>query len=94
LRTKRVKLLIFLVMVMSEVKVTRGSQITLTQEVREKIGVKEGDTVVLNVLDDQIMVSKKDPEAFETEGFLPEDFEESLGEMREDSSDRLERINE
>ena len=79
---------------MSEVKVTRGSQITLTQEVREKIGVKEGDTVTLNVLDGQIMVSKKDPKAFETEDFLPEDFEESLGVMRDDSSDRLERINE
>lgn len=79
---------------MSEVKVTRGSQITLTQEVREKIGVKEGDKVVLNVVDGQIMVTKKDPEAFETEGFLPEDFEKSLEEMRKDSSDRLERIDE
>jgi AbrB family looped-hinge helix DNA binding protein len=81
-------------MLMAEVKVTRGSQITLTQEVREKIDVEEGDKVVLNVLDGQIMVSKKDPEAFETEGFLPEDFEQSLREMRRDSRDRLERSNE
>jgi len=79
---------------MSEVKVTRGSQITLTQEVREKIGVKEGDRVTLNVVDGQIMVTKKDPEVFETEGFLPEEFESSLKEMRRDSSDRLERIDE
>ena len=79
-------------MVMSEVKVTRGSQITLTQDVREKICVKEGDTVVLNIVDGQIMVSKKNPEAFETEGFLPEDFEESLDSMRKDSSNRLERL--
>lgn len=79
---------------MSEVKVTRGSQITLTQEVREKIGVKEGDKVVLNVVDSQIMVTKKDPEAFETEGFLPGDFDRSLKKIRQDSSDRLERIDE
>ena len=92
--TKKVKLLNFLVIVMSEVKVTRGSQITLTQEVREKIGVKEGDRVTLNVVDGQIMVTKKDPEVFETEGFLPEEFESSLKEMRRDSSDRLERIDE
>lgn len=92
--TKKVKLLNFLVIVMSEVKVTRGSQITLTREVREKIGVKEGDRVILNVVDGQIMVTKKDPEVFETEGFLPEEFESSLKEMRRDSSDRLERIDE
>ncbi len=79
---------------MSEVKVTRGSQITLTREVREKIGVKEGDRVILNVVDGLIMVTKKDPEVFETEGFLPEEFESSLKEMRRDSSDRLERIDE
>jgi AbrB family looped-hinge helix DNA binding protein len=75
---------------MSEVAVTRGSQITLTKKVREKIGVEEGDIVTVNVSGDQAIITKKDPEAFEKTGFLPEDFDEIIGETRKDSTERLE----
>jgi AbrB family looped-hinge helix DNA binding protein len=77
---------------MSEVAVTRGSQITLTKKVREKIGVEEGDIVTVNVSGDQAIITKKDPEAFEKTGFLPEDFDEIIGETRKDSTERLEEL--
>ncbi|MFB6158307.1 MAG: AbrB/MazE/SpoVT family DNA-binding domain-containing protein [Candidatus Nanohalobium sp.] len=77
---------------MSEVSVTRGSQITLTKEVREKIGVEEGDIVTVNVSGDQAIITKKDPEAFDEEGFLPDDFENMMEETRKDSTDRLEDL--
>lgn len=79
---------------MSEVAVTRGSQITLTKEVREKIGIEEGDVVTVNVSGDQVIITKKDPEAFESTGFLPEDFEKMVSEMRGDSTERLEGLME
>lgn len=77
---------------MGEVTVTRGSQITLTEDVREKMGVEEGDVVTVNAIQDQAMVTKKDPEAWETSGFLPDDFDEMLDEMRSGTEDRMERI--
>ena len=77
---------------MSEVAVTRGSQITLTKEVREKIGIEEGDIVTVNVSGDQAIITKKDPEAFDKTGFLPEDFEEVVEETRKDSTERIEDL--
>lgn len=79
---------------MTEVTVTRGSQITLKKGVREKLGIEEGDTVTVNVNGDQIIITKKDPEAFETEGFLSEDFEKVMEDVRKDSTDRLEKVME
>lgn len=79
---------------MGEVKVTRGSQITLTKDVREKLGIEEGDKLNLNVIGDQVMITRKDPEAFETTGFLGKDFEASMKEMRKDSTERLKELEE
>lgn len=77
---------------MSEVSVTRGSQITLTKKVREKIGIEEGDIVTINVSGDQAIITKKDPEAFDEEGFLPKNFDKIENSMREDSKERLEDL--
>jgi AbrB family looped-hinge helix DNA binding protein len=77
---------------MSEVSVTRGSQITLTKEVREKIGIEEGDIVTVNVSGDQAIITKKDPDAFDEAGFLPDDFEDMMEETRKDSTGRLEDL--
>jgi bifunctional DNA-binding transcriptional regulator/antitoxin component of YhaV-PrlF toxin-antitoxin module len=79
---------------MSEVAVTRGSQITLTKKVREEIGVEEGDIVTVNVSGDQAIITKKDPEAFDEEGFLPKNFDEIVDRTRKDSTERLDELME
>lgn len=82
----------FLTMNMTEVMVTRGGQITLTKDVREKLGIKEGDIILLNIEGDTALVSKKNPKIFETHDFLPENFEKTLRRMRTFSyTDRLKR---
>jgi len=73
--------------------VTRGSQITLTREIREKLGIKEGDKVIMNVVGNSIVVSKKDPTVFDRiEGFLPKNFEDALMDMRVNEKKRLKRL--
>ncbi len=76
-----------------ETVVTRGSQITLTKEVREKLHISEGDKLVLNVAGDVLMVSKKNPKVFDNfEEFLPEKFENVLKKIRYDEKERLKRL--
>ena len=76
-----------------EVIVTRGSQITLTKEIREKLHVKEGDVVIMNLIGDAVMLSKKDPKVFDNfESFLPDNFEKILNKIRHDEKERLKRI--
>ena len=73
--------------------VTRGSQITLTKEVREKAGIQEGDRVVLNAVGNTIVVAKRDPSVFDNiKGFLPENFDDIMKKMRTDSRERLRRL--
>lgn len=77
---------------MVQVCVTRGGQITISKEFRESLEIKEGDIVQVNKCGEMIMVSKKDPKAFEKGGFLPENFESALRDMRKFSfTDRLKR---
>ena len=76
-----------------ETIVTRGSQITLTKEIREKLHIKEGDRLVLNIQGDVLMVSKKDARIFDKiESFLPDKFEYILKKIRFDARDRLKRL--
>ncbi len=73
--------------------VTRGSQITLTKDIREKAGISEGDRVMLRVVGNTITVTKRDPAVFDNiEPFLPDNFEEILKMFRTDSRKRLERL--
>lgn len=79
---------------MSETSVvTRGSQITLTKEVREKVGIAEGDRVIMNVIGNTVVVSKKDPSIFrKLKRFLPDNFEEILDKTRTDDRERLKKL--
>lgn len=78
---------------MPETTVTRGSQITLTKEIRDKLRIKEGDRVVLNVSGDILMVSKKNSKVFDKVGdFLPERFDRILRKIRSDERERLKRL--
>jgi len=73
--------------------VTRGSQITLTKEVREKANIREGDRVIVNVQGGVVMISKRNSKVFdEIEGFLPENFGHVLKKMRTDEKERLVRL--
>ncbi len=77
---------------MGEVLVTRGGQITLTKDVKEKLHIKEGDTIVVNTLGDLIIATKKDPKAFEKHNFLPDNFEKTLKDLRSSTEERLKRF--
>lgn len=75
---------------MSEVVVTRNHQVTLTKDVREKLGIREGDRVIVNVLGNVALITKRDSRAFRDSGsFLPDDFDEFLEGSRGDSEERL-----
>jgi bifunctional DNA-binding transcriptional regulator/antitoxin component of YhaV-PrlF toxin-antitoxin module len=76
-----------------EVVVTRGAQITLTRDVREKLGIREGDVVTVNTLGGMVIITKRDPEAWRRSGdFLPENFEKTIAALRGDARARLERL--
>lgn len=79
---------------MTEVTVTRGGQITLTKDIREHLGIKEGDNLILNVLGDLAIISKKDPSVFDKHHFLPDTFPKVLDAMRSSASlhPRLKRL--
>ena len=77
---------------MTEVMVTRGGQITLTKDVREKIGVEEGDVMTVNTSGNIILISKKDPSIFEKHDFLPPNFEKILKKIRNSPEERLKRF--
>ncbi|MBI3412649.1 MAG: AbrB/MazE/SpoVT family DNA-binding domain-containing protein [Candidatus Aenigmarchaeota archaeon] len=76
-----------------ETTVTRGSQITLTKEIREKMRIKEGDRVILNIQGGVLIVSKRDSAVFDKfDDFLPERFEKTLKKIRSDEKERLKRL--
>ena len=76
-----------------EVIVTRGSQITLTRAEREKVHIKEGDKVIVNVFKDTILISKKNPDVFDRfESFLPSNFKSIIKKLRTDERERLEKL--
>lgn len=78
---------------MPQVVVTRGCQITLTKDVREKLGIREGDVVTVNTLGDMAIITKRDPSVWrKAGGFLPEDFEEVLAKSRASALERLRRL--
>ncbi|AAK41870.1 AbrB/MazE/SpoVT family DNA-binding domain-containing protein [Saccharolobus solfataricus] len=44
---------------MEEVKVTRNYQITIPYEIRQKLGIKIGDKLIVTVDGDKIVIEKK-----------------------------------
>lgn len=72
---------------------TRGGQITLTKDIREKLDIAEGDTLIVNTIGETALVSKKDIRVFEKHGFLPENFDKILESIRKFSlSERLRQL--
>ena len=78
---------------MAEAIVARHGQITLSKELREELGIHEGDTVIVNKEGERIMVAKKDVGAWDGLGdFLPKDFKKTLHAIRRDSTKRFKRL--
>lgn len=72
------------------VTVTRNSQITIPKEVREVLGIGEGDRVTVRVEGDRVVVEKVDEDVWsDCTDFLPEDFDEVLKKLRTDSMKRF-----
>lgn len=72
---------------------TRGSQVTLTKEVREKLGIREGDGVTVNTLGDTAIITERDRAVWrKAHRFLPGDFEATLAKSRSGALDRLRRL--
>jgi|GEM_PF-2361338 len=77
---------------MAETTITRGGQITLTKDIREKLDLHIGDTVQLNLVGSAVLVSKKDPAVFGKGNFLPENFTELRRKHRKTTTiDRLKK---
>jgi AbrB family looped-hinge helix DNA binding protein len=78
---------------MPHVTVTRGSQITLTKDVRDKLGIREGDVVTVNTMGSMAIITKRDASVWrQSESFLPEKFDRVLEDLREDTRKRLDRL--
>ncbi|MHA1713440.1 MAG: AbrB/MazE/SpoVT family DNA-binding domain-containing protein [Candidatus Ranarchaeia archaeon] len=78
---------------MSEVVVTRNGQITLTKDIRDKLNIREGDTVILNAMDNLVIVTKRDPAVFEKPlDFLPDNYSKILNQIRKDFDERFKKL--
>jgi AbrB family looped-hinge helix DNA binding protein len=79
---------------MASVTVTRHSQVTIPKEIREAVGIIEGDRVKMKVVDGKkIMIEKANEDVWkECTDFLPEDYEKLLTSLRTDSRNRFKRL--
>jgi len=79
---------------MASVTVTRHSQVTIPKEIREAVGIAEGDRVHMKVVEgNKIIIEKANQEAWkDCTDFLPEDFEKILKTMRTDSTKRFKHL--
>jgi len=79
---------------MASVTVTRHSQVTIPKEIREAVGIAEGDIVKMKVVEGgKIMIEKADKEVWRNcTDFLPADFEKVLSYIRSDSTSRFKRL--
>lgn len=77
-----------------ETKVTRNGQVTIPKEIREKLGIREGIKVHMNVSGSVIMITKRDPEFWRKfkGGFLPKDFKEIRKSWRKNELERLKKL--
>jgi AbrB family looped-hinge helix DNA binding protein len=79
---------------MATATVTRHSQVTIPKEIREAVGIAEGDRVQMKIVEgNKIMIEKTNEEAWkDCTNFLPEDFEKLLKSLRTDSTNRFKRL--
>jgi len=75
------------------VTVTRNAQITIPKDVREALGIEEGDRVIVRVEGDRAVIEKVSEDVWSNcTDFLPEDFSGVLEKLRRDSRNRFRRM--
>jgi AbrB family looped-hinge helix DNA binding protein len=75
------------------VTVTRNAQVTIPKEVREALGIGEGDRVTVRIEGGRAVIEKVSEDVWlDCTDFLPEDFEKVLGRLRADYRKRLKRL--
>lgn len=79
---------------MASVVVTRHAQVTIPKEIREEVGIVEGDRVKMKVAEGKkIIIEKADEDIWsDSTDFLPDDFEKVLKSIRSDSMIRFKRL--
>jgi AbrB family looped-hinge helix DNA binding protein len=79
---------------LASVTVTRHSQVTIPKEIREAVGIIEGDRVQMKVVEgNKIMIEKADEDTWkDCTNFLPEDFDKLLKSLRYDLTKRFKRL--
>jgi AbrB family looped-hinge helix DNA binding protein len=79
---------------MTSVTVTRHSQVTIPKKIRKEVGISEGDTVKMKVVEGKkILIEKANEDVWkECTDFLPVDFEKLIASTRTDSRDRFKRL--
>ena len=79
---------------MASAIVTRHSQVTIPKEIREAVGISEGDRVRMKVVEGKkILIEKANEDVWkECTDFLPEDYEKLLTSLRADSRNRFKRL--
>lgn len=74
------------------VTVTRNTQITIPKKIREKLGIRIGDKVEIDIEDEKVVVRKIKPSLAEYRDFLPTGYDRVLEKIRVDSTERLRRL--
>lgn len=77
---------------MVTVTVTRNTQITIPKKIREKLGIRVGDKVEVDLEDKKLVVRKAKLSFSSYRDFLPKGFDQILDKMRKDSIDRLKKL--
>jgi AbrB family looped-hinge helix DNA binding protein len=79
---------------MTSVTVARHSQVTIPKEIREAVGIAEGDRVKMKVVEgNKIVIEKANEDVWkDCTDFLPVDFEKPLTSLRSDSTKRFKRL--
>lgn len=77
---------------MVKVTVTRNTQITIPKEIREKLGIRIGDKVEIDIEDEKVVVRKIKPSLMEYRDFLPPGYDLVLEKIRKDSTERLRKL--
>ena len=83
----------FIPSLMTTVVVTRRCRITLPEDIRKKLEVKEGDHITINVVGRAAIMTKGDPTVWQRSGnFLPPAFDKTLAARRTDTTERLRKL--
>jgi AbrB family looped-hinge helix DNA binding protein len=79
---------------MASATVTRHSQVTIPKEIREAVGIVEGDRVKMTAVEgDKIVIETADKAVWQNcTDFLPKDFDKVFSLLRSDSTHRFKRF--